>query len=206
MPFPSLEWMSVWIRLSDQSEVPAEFPPLPYRNGGESNADLLPNGFAGKSASKVRWRRNGDGVQVGCIIGRVAEFDLVGRCVQQHLNQSAGWRAEAVAVQDKFLRGVSIDRDQERSLTLRHVIDLHLVSARDWHIHIVEGDGTLRVAAQVAHRSQAGAVSAKARRRCRRATQSRILRLIDGKGRIRFVAVSADNDAVHVRRIARRVS
>jgi len=48
-------------------------------------------------------------------------------------------------------------------LTLRHVIDLHLVSARDWHIHIVEGDGTLRVAAQVAHRSQAGAVSAKAR-------------------------------------------
>ena len=64
----------------------------------------------------------------------------------------------------------------------------------------------MRVAAQVAHRSQAGAVSAKARRRRRRATQSCILRLIDGKGRIRFVAVSADNDAVHVRRIARRVS
>src|SRR6266478_59387 len=116
---------------------------LKFQPQSESNADLLPNGFAGKSASKIRWRRNGDGVQVGSIISRVAEFDLVGPCVQRHLNHGADWRAEAVTVQDEFLRGVSIDRDQKRSLTLRHVIDLHLVSARDWHIHIVEGDGAL---------------------------------------------------------------
>ncbi len=119
--------------------------------------------------------------------------------MKRHLNHGAGWRTETVPVQGDFLRSIPVDRDEERSLSLGHVIDLHLVSSCRGHDHILEGDGALRVAAQVAHRSQAGAVSAKARRRRRRATQSRILRLIDGKGRIRFVAVSADNDAVHVR-------
>jgi hypothetical protein len=112
-------------------------------------------GCSGRAASKGYWRRNGDGVQVGSVISRIAEFDLVGPRVKRHIDNGAGWRAEAVTIQDEFLRGISVDRDEERSLPLRHVIDLHLIGARDWHIHVVEGDGGLRVAAQVAHRSQA---------------------------------------------------
>jgi hypothetical protein len=139
-------------------------------------------------ASKDSGRRNDDRVQVGSLIAGIAEFNLVGPGMKWHLNRGAGWRAEAVAVQVEFLCGVPIDRDEERSLSPGHIINLHLVSSCRGHDHIVKGDGALSVATQVAHRSQAGAVSAKARRRRRRAIQSRILRLIDRKGGIRFVA------------------
>src|SRR5580692_6899106 len=108
-------------------------------------------GLLGLLASKVCARRNYYGVQVGCIIGRIAEFDLIRPPVQLHLNYSAGWRAKAVTVQDELLRSISIDRDVERPLTLRHVIDLHLVGSGNRYIHFVKSNGTLWVAAQVAH-------------------------------------------------------
>src|SRR5580692_11152076 len=95
------------------------------------------------TAASVCRRRNNEGVQVGSIIRGIAEFNLVGSRVQGYLNHGTGWRTEAVAIQGDFLRGIPIDRNEERSLALGHVIDLHLVSARNRHIHVVEGDGAL---------------------------------------------------------------
>src|SRR5579862_3167173 len=158
------------------------------------------------AALEIDWRRNDDGVEVGRVIGRIVELNLVGPGIERHAYDGARGRAEAVTIKGEFLRGRAVDGDEERSLALRHVVDLHQVGTRDGHIHVVEADGVLRGATQVAHGSKAGAASAKSRRCGRGACQGGILRLVDRGRRIGFLAVAADGDLVHVGRIADRVA
>jgi hypothetical protein len=65
-------------------------------------------GFFGEAASKNHWRPNDDGVQIGRVIARIAESNLVGPSMQWHLNHSAGWREEAVTIQGQLLRRITL--------------------------------------------------------------------------------------------------
>ena len=147
---------------------------------------------------------NNNPVQVRRVASWIAYINGVDTGVQPDWENDWHGIIEGGAVQVEFLGGSPVYAQEIRAWSAGLVVDLQLIRAVCGDCHVGESNGIGGASTHIARLRKTRGVVAEPR--CHAAAKRRYFRFVGRRSGRREIPVPADNDAIKIRRIARRVA